>query len=158
MGIPVGGSKKDRQTKLKNRMKGDLAYHVLSDKEKREGYDVYEEKYGKKAMDKWRDKLKKTGSVTKADKAQGDFAEHIQKHEGIEMTTYKKGGKVKRKNTSRENRLEELGRVDSEKAYSRKGKRNLKSEKKRIVRELHSHGGSVGSRGVAKAGFGIEIK
>ncbi len=30
------------------------------------------------------------------------------------------------------NRLEELGRVDSEKAYSRKGKRNLKSEKRRI--------------------------
>ena len=70
----------------------------------------------------------------------------------------KKGGKVKRKNTSRENRLEELGRVDAEKAFSKKGKRNLKSEKKRIVRELHSHGGRVGSRGVAKAGFGIEIK
>ena len=69
----------------------------------------------------------------------------------------KKGGKVK-KNTSRENRLEELGRVDAEKAFSKKGKRNLKSEKKRIVRELHSHGGSAGSRGVAKAGFGIEIK
>ena len=70
----------------------------------------------------------------------------------------KKGGKVKRKNTSRENRLEELGRVDAEKAYSRKGKRNLKSEKKRIVRELHSHGGSVGSRGVAIKGFGKEIR
>jgi hypothetical protein len=72
--------------------------------------------------------------------------------------TYKKGGKVKRKNTSRENRLEELGRVDAEKAYSKKGKRNLKSEKKRIVRELHSHGGSVGSRGVAIKGFGKEIR
>jgi len=43
------------------------------------------------------------------------------------------GGHV---NTSRENRLEELGRVDAEKAYSSKGKRNLKDEKKRIVREL----------------------
>tara|TARA_R110000824_G_scaffold293223_1_gene481565 strand:+ start:473 stop:769 length:297 start_codon:yes stop_codon:yes gene_type:complete len=39
-------------------------------------------------------------------------------------------------NTSRENRLEELGRVDAEKGYTRKGKRNLKSEKKRIVKEL----------------------
>jgi len=67
----------------------------------------------------------------------------------------KKGGKVKRKNTSRENRLEELGRVDAEKAFSKKGKRNLKSEKKRIVRELHSHGGSVGA---ALRGFGAEIK
>jgi len=45
----------------------------------------------------------------------------------------KKGGRV---NTSRENRLEELGRVDAEKAYTRKGKRNLRGEKKRIVKEL----------------------
>ena len=54
-------------------------------------------------------------------------------------------------NTRRENRLEELGRVDSEKAYTRKGKRNLRAEKKRIVRE-------VSSRGVAKRGHGKEIK
>ena len=39
-------------------------------------------------------------------------------------------------NSSRMNRLEELGRVDSEKAYSKKGKKNLKAEKKRIVKEL----------------------
>ena len=48
---------------------------------------------------------------------------------------YKKGGKVK-KNTKRMNRLEELGRVDAEKARTRKGKKNLKAEKKRIVKEL----------------------
>ena len=57
----------------------------------------------------------------------------------------------KRKNTQRENRLEELGRVDAEKAYTKKGKRNLKAEKKRIVRE-------VSSRGAAKRGHGKEIK
>ena len=45
-------------------------------------------------------------------------------------------------NSSRMNRLEELGRVDAEKAYSKKGKRNLKDEKKRIVRELKD-GGSL---------------
>ena len=61
-------------------------------------------------------------------------------------------------NTRKENELEELGRVDAEKAYRKKGKKNLKAEKKRIVRELKSTGGSVGSRGVAKAGFGIEIR
>ena len=61
----------------------------------------------------------------------------------------------KRKNTSRENRLEELGRVDAEKGYSKKGKRNLKDEKKRIVRELKFHGGSAG---VALRGFGKEIR
>ena len=42
----------------------------------------------------------------------------------------------KRKNTRRMNRLEELGRVDAEKAKTKKGKKNLKAEKKTIVREL----------------------
>ena len=55
------------------------------------------------------------------------------------------------RNTRRENRLEELGRVDAEKAYTKKGKRNLRAEKKRIVRE-------VSSRGAAKRGHGKEIK
>ena len=48
---------------------------------------------------------------------------------------YKKGGKVK-KNTKRMNKLEELGRVDAEKARTRRGKKNLKAEKKRIVKEI----------------------
>jgi len=52
------------------------------------------------------------------------------------------------------NRLEELGRVDAEKAYTKKGKRNLKDEKKRIVRELKD-GGSLkpvpaGKKGLSK--------
>jgi hypothetical protein len=46
----------------------------------------------------------------------------------------KRGGKAR--NTRRMNRLEELGRVDAEKAYRKKGKRNLKAEKRRIVKEL----------------------
>jgi len=62
---------------------------------------------------------------------------------------YKKGGRAK--NTRRMNRLEELGRVDAEKAYTKKGKRNLKAEKKRIVRSLNS-------RGAAQRGHGAEIK
>ena len=60
----------------------------------------------------------------------------------------RKGGRV---NTKRMNQLEELGRVDAEKAYTRKGKRNLKAEKKRIVRSLNS-------RGAAVRGHGKEIK
>ncbi len=32
-------------------------------------------------------------------------------------------------NTERMNRLEELGRVDAEKGYTKKGKRNLAAEK-----------------------------
>ena len=43
------------------------------------------------------------------------------------------GGHV---NTSRENRLEELGRVDNERARTGRGRRNLKDEKRRIRREL----------------------
>ena len=46
---------------------------------------------------------------------------------------FQKGGRT---NTRRENRLEELGRVDAEKARTRQGKRNLRDEKRRIVREL----------------------
>ena len=61
------------------------------------------------------------GKVTRAD---------VLKGRGV----FRKGGKA---NTRRMNRLEELGRVDSEKAYSRKGRRNLKSEKRRIVRDLN---------------------
>ena len=66
----------------------------------------------------------------------------------LKQRSFKKGGHV---NTRRENRLEELGRVDAEHAYTKKGKRNLKAEKKRIVRE-------ESSRGAAKRGHGKEIK
>jgi hypothetical protein len=45
----------------------------------------------------------------------------------------KEGGSVK-------NKLEELGRVDAEKAYTTKGKRNLKDEKKRVVKEIKKKG------------------
>ena len=54
-------------------------------------------------------------------------------------------------NTRRMNRLEELGRVDAEKAYTKKGKRNLRDEKKRIVRELNRKGGGIAKRGMGKA-------
>ena len=46
-------------------------------------------------------------------------------------------------NTKRMNRLEELGRVDAEKADTSKGKRNLREEKSRIVRALRAKGGKV---------------
>ena len=56
-------------------------------------------------------------------------------------------------NTSRENRLEELGRVDAEKAFSKKGKRNLRDEKSRIRGELKT-GGHVKAAGITKRGLG----
>ena len=57
----------------------------------------------------------------------------------------KKGGKVK-KNTAKMNNLEELGRVDAEKGYTKKGKKNLKSEKKRLVSQIkkgYREGGTI---------------
>ena len=54
-------------------------------------------------------------------------------------------------NTSRENRLEELGRVDAERAHTRRGRRNLRDEKRRIISGLR--GG-----GIAKRGKGIALK
>lgn len=44
-------------------------------------------------------------------------------------------------NTKRMNRLEEMGRLDSEKAYTPKGKKNLTAEKKRVVKEIEMRSG-----------------
>jgi len=58
-------------------------------------------------------------------------------------------------NTSRMNRLEELGRVNAEKAFTPKGKKNLAAEKKRVVGELKmAKGGSASARadGIAQRG------
>jgi len=52
-------------------------------------------------------------------------------------------------NTRRENRLEELGRVDAERAFTKKGKRNLRDEQRRIRGELK--GGGIAKRGLGKA-------
>jgi len=49
------------------------------------------------------------------------------------------------------NRLEELGRVDAERAHTRRGARNLRDEKRRIISGLR--GG-----GIAKKGKGIALK
>ena len=55
-------------------------------------------------------------------------------------------------NTKRMNRLEELGRVDNEKAYTQKGKDNLMAEKKRVVGELKAKtGGMLASTGGSQA-------
>jgi hypothetical protein len=50
-------------------------------------------------------------------------------------------------NTSRMNKLEELGRVNAEKAKTPKGKANLAAEKKRIVGEMKfAKGGVIASK------------
>ena len=57
-------------------------------------------------------------------------------------------------NTRRENRTEELGRVDAEKADTKKGKKNLWAEKKRIRKELKAKTGTMVK---AKKGFGKKL-
>ena len=72
-------------------------------------------------------------STARKDMASGFYKDDMGMRGGA---MYKKGGKVK-KNTKRMNKLEELGRVDAEKAFTKKGKKNLKAEKKRIVKDLN---------------------
>ena len=57
--------------------------------------------------------------------------EYFQLHtQGPKRKPHKEGGDV--------NKYEELGRVDAEKAFTKKGKKNLKAEKKRIVKEVNT--------------------
>jgi len=58
-----------------------------------------------------------------------------------------------KENTKRMNRLEELGRVDAEKAKTKMGKRNLRDEKSRIIRELKAKGGTISGNKSQKKKF-----
>ena len=60
-------------------------------------------------------------------------------------------------NTRRENRLEELGRGDAERAFTGRGRRNLLDERRRIRGELKK-GGRVKAAGIAKRGLGKAFK
>jgi hypothetical protein len=85
---------------------------------------------------KGKKRFKDGGSALKAvDKSKNPGLAKLPTQVRNKMGYMKKGGRV-HKNTRRMNRLEELGRVDAEKGFTRKGKKNLKAEKKRIVREL----------------------
>lgn len=67
------------------------------------------------------------------------------------MTEDVEGGRKRRRNTKRMNDLEELGRVDAEKATTKKGRRNLKAEKKRIVGEVMEGKGNKKGKGILGA-------
>ena len=84
---------------------------------------------------KGKKKFKDGGSALKSvDKSKNPGLAKLPTQVRNKMGYMKDGGKVR--NTRRMNRLEELGRVDAERGRTRKGKRNLRDEKKRIVREL----------------------
>jgi hypothetical protein len=73
---------------------------------------------------------------------------------GEEFLTADKGKKFREggtmKNTARMNKLEELGRVNAEKASTPKGKANLAAEKKRVVGELKFAKGGKAHSDMAK--------
>lgn len=73
---------------------------------------------------------------------------------GAEFTKADKGRKFREggmANTARMNRLEELGRVNAERASTAKGKKDLMEEKKRVVSELKfAKGGMTESKGMMK--------
>jgi len=73
---------------------------------------------------------------------------------GKEFLTADKGKKFREggemKNTARMNKLEELGRVNAEKAYTPKGKSNLAAEKKRVIGELKYAKGGMAHSDIAK--------
>jgi len=73
-------------------------------------------------------------STARKDMASGYYKDDMGMKGGA---MYKTGGRVKKRNGSRVNDIEELGRVDSEKAFTKKGKKNLKAEKKRIIKKLN---------------------
>ena len=75
----------------------------------------------------------KKGGLKAVDKEKNPGLAKLPTRVRNKMGYMRRGGKA---NTKRMNRLEELGRVDAEKAKTKKGARNLRSEKKRIVREL----------------------
>ena len=95
------------------------------------------DRYGQQMKPKPMKPGKKDGGMLKAVPADKKGLKKLPTKVRNKMGYMKKGGHV---NTKRMNRLEELGRVDAEKAKTSKGKRNLKQEKKRIVRELKKYG------------------
>ena len=91
------------------------------------------DRYGQQMKPKPMKPGKKDGGMLKAVPADKKGLKKLPTKVRNKMGYMKKGGHV---NTKRMNRLEELGRVDAEKAKTSKGKKNLKQEKKRIDREL----------------------
>jgi hypothetical protein len=76
----------------------------------------------------------KAGGLKKVDASKNPGLAKLPTSVRNKMGYMKKGGSTR--NTRRMNRLEELGRVDAEKARTRRGKTNLRQERKRLVREL----------------------
>ena len=85
----------------------------------------------------------KAGGLKKVDKSKNPGLAKLPTSVRNKMGYMKKGGSTK--NTRRMNRLEELGRVDAEKARTGKGRRNLRQESRssadifsKLLKSVHS--------------------
>ena len=130
LGMRTGRESGKRQS-MKDRR--DESYGDWGKRQKKKKYvpDVAKTAQTPQSRLKTQKELKKI--TDSAEYKKGDYKKQTEMLGG-KVLNYKRGGRA---NTSRENRLEELGRVDAEKAYTRKGKRNLGAEKRRVVRELN---------------------
>ena len=127
-----GGASKKKKQGYKAREDESLGMRTGKESGKKQSMkDRRDESYGKWGKRKSGKINKKSGGRIKRPSRPRPQGPHM----WVREDKKKKGGHIR--NTSRENRLEELGRVDAEKAYTRKGKRNLGAEKRRVVRELN---------------------
>jgi hypothetical protein len=135
---PVDKSKNPGLAKLPTEVRNKMGYMKDGGKVKKKGKEDSKNAYQSR-RDQMKQPLKRKGKTPsqmkplKKKPKPGSYDYQLQQ---TMKPDYKKDGGMTR-NTRRMNRLEELGRVDAEKARTRKGKRNLKDEKKRIVRELN---------------------
>ena len=113
----------------------------------RQGYKAREdESLGKRTG---RESGKKQSMKDRRDESYGKWGKRPQ-----QRINRARGGRV---NTRRENILEEKGRVDAEKAYTKGGKERLGAEQRRLAHELGKKEGGFLARRKKLAGFGAAI-
>jgi hypothetical protein len=113
----------------------------------RQGYKAREdESLGKRTG---RESGKKQSMKDRRDESYGKWGKRPQ-----QRINRARGGRV---NTRRENILEEKGRVDAEKAYTKGGKERLGAEQRRLAHELGKKEGGFLARRKKLAGFGAII-
>ena len=128
---PVDKSKNPGLAKLPTQVRNKMGYMKNGGKVKKPGGFTSTQQKGNIVKGKLKSQ-KELKKITSSDSYKK--ASYGEKTKMLNRATHKDGGLTR--NTRRMNRLEELGRVDAERGFTRKGKKNLKAEKKRIVREL----------------------
>jgi len=111
---------------------------------KRQGYKAREDE--SLGMRRGKESGKKQSMRDRRDESYGKWGSRPN-----QRISKQRGGRV---NTRRENILEEKGRVDAEKAYTKGGKERLGAEQRRLAHELGKKEGGFLARRKKLAGFG----